>query len=124
MTRNELTQTVHQDVETRIREGVKAVIEQILEEEMSAHIGAARRERPPLRRDERNGHYERDLITPVGKVEQLRVPRARQGEFLTEVFDRYQLMTGNVEEAVLEMYPQASLLARSRLSPMRSQGCE
>jgi Transposase and inactivated derivatives len=106
MTRTELAETVHQDVETRIREGVKAVIEQILEEEMTAHIGAARRERSPVRRDERNGHYQRDLITPVGKVEQLRVPRARQGEFLTEVFDRYQRMTGNVEEAVLEMYLQ------------------
>jgi putative transposase len=106
MTRTELTEAVHQDVETRIRDGVKAVIEQILEEEMTSHIGAARRERSPLRRDERNGHYQRDLITPVGKVEQLRVPRARQGEFLTEVFDRYQRMTGNVEEAVLEMYLQ------------------
>jgi putative transposase len=106
MTRTELAETVHQDVETRIREGVKAVIEQILEEEMTAHIGAAPRERTPHRRGERNGHYERDLITPVGKVEQLRVPRSRQGEFLTEVFDRYQRMTGNVEEAVLEMYLQ------------------
>jgi putative transposase len=106
MTRTELAETIHQDVETRIREGVKAVIEQILEEEMSTYIGAAPRERTPLRRGERNGHYERDLITPVGKVEQLRVPRARQGEFLTEVFDRYQRMTGNVEEAVLEMYLQ------------------
>jgi putative transposase len=106
MTRTELTETIHQDVETRIREGVKAVIEQILEEEMTSHIGAAPRERTPHRRGERNGHYERDLITPVGKVEQLRVPRARQGEFLTEVFDRYQRMTGSVEEAVLEMYLQ------------------
>ena len=72
MTRTELTEAVHQDVETRVREGVKAVIEQILEEEMTSHIGAAPRERTPLRRGERNGHYERDLITPVGKVEQLR----------------------------------------------------
>jgi putative transposase len=87
MTRTELTETVHQDLETRIREGVKAVIEQILEQEMTSHIGAAPRKRIPLRRGERNGHYERDLITPVGKVEQLRVPRSRQGEFLTEVFD-------------------------------------
>lgn len=55
MTRAELVETVNQDAENRIREGVKAVIEQILEEEMTAHIGAARRERSPLRRDERNG---------------------------------------------------------------------
>jgi putative transposase len=97
MTRTELAEPVHQDVGTPIPEGVKAVIEQIIEEEMTSHIGAAPRERTPLRRGERNGHYERDLITPVGKVEQLRVPRSRQREFLTEVFDRYQRMTGNVE---------------------------
>ncbi|MFP5264082.1 MAG: transposase [Blastocatellia bacterium] len=90
MTGTELAETVHQDVETRIREGVKAVTEQILEEEMTSHIGAARREHSPLRRDERNGHYERDLITPVGRVEQLRVPRARQGEFLKKDIYAYQ----------------------------------
>ncbi len=73
---------------------------------MTDHIGAARRQRTSNRCGERNGHYERDLITPVGKLEQLRVSRARLGEFLTEVFDRYQCMTGNVEEAVLEMYLQ------------------
>ena len=106
MTRTEFAETVHRAVESRIREGVKAVIEQILEEEMTAHIGAARRARSPLRRDERNGHYQRGLITPVAKVEQPRLPRARQGEFLTEGFDRYQRMTGNAEEAVLEMYLQ------------------
>jgi transposase-like protein len=101
-----LGEAIHRGVETRIREGFKAIIEQILEEEMTSHIGAAPRERTTLRRGERNGHYERDLITPVGKVEHLRVARSRQGEFLTEVFDRYQRMTGNVEEAVLEMYLQ------------------
>jgi transposase-like protein len=42
----------------------------------------------------------------LGKIEQLHVPRDREGEFLTEVFERYQRMTGSVEEAVLEMYLQ------------------
>ena len=102
MTRTELAETIDQDVESRIRDGVKAVIEQILEKEMTLHLGAARRERSPGRRDERNGHDQRDLITPVGKVEQLRVPRARQGEFLTEVFDRYQVnWSGSVTDLAL-----------------------
>ena len=34
------------------------------------------------------------------------MPRDREGEFFTEVFERYQRMTGDVEEAVLEMYLQ------------------
>jgi putative transposase len=32
------------------------------------------------------------------------VPRDREGEFVTEVFERYKRMTGDVEEAILEMY--------------------
>lgn len=39
MTRTELAESLHKYVETRIREGVKAI------EEMTAHIGAARRKR-------------------------------------------------------------------------------
>jgi transposase-like protein len=34
----------------------------------------------------------------------LEVPRDREGEFVTEVFERYKRMTGDVEEAILEMY--------------------
>jgi putative transposase len=47
-----------------------------------------------------------DLITPAGRIAQLRVPRDREGTFLTEVFERYKRMTGEVEEAVLGMYLQ------------------
>jgi putative transposase len=43
-------------------------------------------------------------VTPAGKIERLEVPRDRKGEFVTEVFERYKRMTGDVEEAVLEMY--------------------
>ena len=32
------------------------------------------------------------------------MPRDREGEFITELFERYKRMTGDVEEAILEMY--------------------
>jgi putative transposase len=73
---------------------------------MTEHLAAGYRERTPSRRGERNGYYTRDLITPAGRIAQLRVPRDREGTFLTEVFARYKRMTGEVEEAVLEMYLQ------------------
>ena len=96
----------HNEVQRRIREGVKAVIEEVLEEEMAQQLQAKRRERVAGRRGERNGHYSRNLLTPSGLIEQLRVPRAREGPFLTEVFERYRRMNGSMEEAVLEMYLQ------------------
>lgn len=103
---NAVQADVQRDFDSRIRQGVRAVIEQILQEEMDEHLQARYRERTATRRGERNGSYTRDLVTPVGKIKQLQVPRDRAGEFLTEVFERYQRMTGNVEEAVLEMYLQ------------------
>jgi transposase-like protein len=92
------------NVEARIREGVKAVLEEVLQEEMTQHLEAGYRELTPTRRGERNGHYQRNLLTPAGKIERLEVPRDREGEFVTEVFERYKRMTGDVEEAILEMF--------------------
>jgi transposase-like protein len=83
---------------------IKAVLEEILQEEMTKHLNTAYREHTPARRGERNGHYQRNLVTPAGKIERLEVPRDHEGEFVTEVFDRYKRITGSVEEAVLEMY--------------------
>jgi putative transposase len=102
--KREFEHDVKLDVEARVRQGVKAVLEEVLEEEMTQHIGAGYRELTPTRRGERNGYYQRNLVTPVGKIERLEVPREREGEFVTEVFEHYKRMTGDVEEAVLEMY--------------------
>jgi putative transposase len=102
--KHEFEHDVKLDVEARVRQGVKAVLEEVLEDEMAEHLQAGYRELTPTRRGERNGYYQRNLLTPAGKIERLEVPRDREGEFVTEVFERYKRMTGDVEEAVLEMY--------------------
>ena len=104
LAQEEFEQAVKLDVEARVREGVKAVLEEVLQEEMSEHLNAGYRELTPTRKGERNGHYQRNLVTPAGKIERLEVPRDREGEFVTEVFERYKRIIGSVEEAVLEMY--------------------
>jgi putative transposase len=50
-----------------VRQGVKAVLEEVLEEEMAEHLKAGYRELTPTRRGERNGYYQRNLVTPAGK---------------------------------------------------------
>jgi putative transposase len=102
--KHEFEHNVKLDVEARVRQGVKAVLEEVLQEEMTQHLEAGYRELTPTRRGERNGYYQRNLVTPAGRIERLEVPRDREGEFVTEVFERYKRMTGDVEEAVLEMY--------------------
>jgi putative transposase len=59
---------------------------------------------PPPDAGSLGGYYQRNLLTPVGKIERLEVPRDREGEFVTELFERYKRMTGDVEETVVEMY--------------------
>jgi putative transposase len=102
--KHEFEHDVKLDVEARVRQGVKAVLEEVLQDEMTQHLEAGYRELTPTRRGERNGYYQRNLVTPVGKIERLEVPRDSEGEFVTEVFERYKRMTGDVEEAILEMY--------------------
>jgi putative transposase len=102
--RHEFEHDVKLDVEARVRQGVKSVLEEVLEEEMTQHLKAGYRELTPTRRGERNGRYTRNLVTPAGKIERLEVPRDREGEFVTELFERYKRMSGDVEEAILEMY--------------------
>ena len=100
-TKREFEDDVKLDVEARVRQGVKAVLEEVLEE-MTQHLQASYRELTPTRRGERNGRYFRNPITPAGKIERLEVPRDREGEFVTELFERYKGMSGDVEEAILE----------------------
>ena len=102
--KHEFEHEVKLDVEARVRQGVKAVLEEVLQDEMTQHLEAGYRELTPTRRGERNGYYQRNLITPAGKIERLEVPRDREGEFVTEVFERYKRMTGDFEEAILKMY--------------------
>lgn len=109
MKREELEETIKQDLETRVREGVKALFEQILEEEMTQHLGAAPYQRSPQRRGRRNGEYERDLVTGVGTIHQLTVPRDREGTFQTELFERYRRLTGSVEEEQVQAWRERPL---------------
>ena len=106
------------DVEAKVRQGVKAVLEEVLQEEMTQQLEAGYRELTTTRPGERNGHYTPNVVTPAGRIERLEVPRDREGEFVTELFERYKRMTGDLEEAVLEMYLSGiSVRKRSRVSP-------
>jgi transposase-like protein len=116
LTRDDLSQAASLAVGERIRSAVKAVLEEILDEEMAQHVGARHRERTETRSGERNGSYSRDLITPVGKIQQLRVPRDRDGTFTTAVFEEYHRSTGEVEDAILEMWLQG--VSQRRIAPI------
>ncbi len=83
---------------------VQVLIEHVMREELEECIGASWGECTPTRRGYRNGSYTRDLVTSTGRIEDLKVPRDRQGEFHTKVFERYGRYEPEVAEALTEMF--------------------
>jgi len=73
-------------------------------EELEQCVGAAWGESTPDRRGYRNGFYTRDLVTSTGRIEDLKVPRDREGEFHTQVFERYNRYEEEVAEGLTEMF--------------------
>src|SRR5689334_7655298 len=85
-----------------VRPIVQAVLQELLEAEMTDALGAAKGERTAARLGYRSGHYERNLTTRVGTLE-LRVPQDRQGRFSTQLFERYQRSEKALVAALAEM---------------------
>jgi len=93
----------HELLREKLREAVRYTLIQVLEAEVEAWIGAGIYERVPSRQDYRNGHYRRNLVTGVGEVEALPVPRTRKG-FKTQVFEQYQRRQAELDEAICDMF--------------------
>jgi len=83
---------------------VQILIEQVMREELEQCIGASWGECTPQRRGYRNGSYTRDLVTPTGRIEDLKVPRDREGAFHSQVFERYSRYEPEVAEALTQMF--------------------
>jgi putative transposase len=83
---------------------VQVLIEQVMREELEQCIGASWGEITPHRRGYRNGSYTRDLITSTGRIEDLNVPRDREGVFHSQVFERYSRYEPEVAEALTQMF--------------------
>src|SRR5688500_8131700 len=88
-----------------LRPLVQAVLQELLEAEMTEALGAEKGERTPERLGYRSGYYGRTLVTRVGKLE-LRVPQDRSGRFSTELFERYQRSERALVATLAEMYVQ------------------
>ena len=88
-----------------LKELLRGVLQEVLEQEMTEAAGAEKGERSAGRLGYRSGYYSRSLVTRVGKLE-LRVPQDRQGHFSTQPFERYQRSEKALVSALAEMYVQ------------------
>ncbi len=83
---------------------MRVLIEDVMREELENCVGAEWGECTPERKGYRNGYYTRDLVTKTGRIEDLSVPRDREGQFHTQVFERYGRYEPEIAEALTEMF--------------------
>jgi putative transposase len=88
-----------------VRRLLETVVQRVLDEELTAFLGAEAYERSDARQGHRNGYKPRQLKTRVGTLELL-VPKDREGRFRTELFERYQRSEKALLLAIAEMYVQ------------------
>jgi putative transposase len=97
-------QEFHQHLRALAQSAVRTVLELVMREELDAFIGAAWGECSPKRKGYRNGSYTRDLATATGRLEDLNVPRDREGQFHTQAFDRYSRYEPHIAEGLTQMF--------------------
>jgi putative transposase len=102
-TDTQMAQEVLLDDAGFLAEVVQRVLQELLEAEMTEHVGAAPYERAAGRKGHRNGHKPRALRTRVGTLNLL-VPQDREGTFSTRLFARYQRNEKALCLALMEMY--------------------
>lgn len=71
---------------TAIGEIVQVALQELIEAELTAKIGADPGERSPFRTAQRNGHRPKLVSTPAGDVE-LGIPKLRKGSFFPELLE-------------------------------------
>ncbi len=94
----------HQHLRTLAQSAVRMVLELVMREELDAFIGAAWGECSPNRRGYRNGTYTRDLVTSTGRLEEIKVPRDREGQFHTQAFERYSRYEPHIAQGLTQMF--------------------
>jgi transposase-like protein len=91
------------DMTDKIRSSLEWVLQQLIEAEATAFIGAARHERTDTRIAQRNGHRPRLLATPAGDVE-LGIPKLREGAFFPSLLERRRRIDRALYAVVMEAW--------------------
>jgi putative transposase len=77
------------EMEDRMVLAAKRLLEGAFEEEMLEHLQATWYGRNPDRVDYRNGYRTRSLVTRIGLIKELRVPRSRRGLYESRILPEY-----------------------------------
>lgn len=88
------------DLRPELLAAVKTILEATMEDELTAEVVATRYERTPWRTDLRNGSYHRTLVTELGAITDLAVPRRRLVPYRPSFLARAARRTATVDEVL------------------------
>ncbi len=88
------------DLRPELREAVKTILEATMEDELTAELVARRYERRHGRLDHRNGGYHRTLVTELGAITDLRIPRRRLVPYRPSFLRRAARRTSVVDDVL------------------------
>jgi transposase-like protein len=91
------------DLTDPIRSSLEWVLQQLIEAEATAFIGAAPHERTSTRTTQRNGHRPRLVSTTAGDLE-LKIPKLRTGSFFPSLLERRRRIDRALFAVVMEAY--------------------
>jgi transposase-like protein len=92
------------DLKGQTLRALQRLLETTMDIELQDLIGARRWAHAPSRKAHRNGCYHRTLLTSLGWMGKLRVPRLRSGRMVWRSLKAYQRRTPDVDKSVLEMF--------------------
>ncbi len=101
-----------------IPELARHVLQQLIELEVAAVIGADRHERTEERQGYRNGYRQRSLTTQVGDIDLL-IPKLRAGSFLPSILEPRR----RVDQALYAVIMEAYINGVSTRLPGRRPAC-
>lgn len=89
------------DLKSRLKDFLEESMITELEESMICVEPYVRSE---TRKNQRNGFYFRSLVTVYGLIDELKVPRPRQGGFTPKVFKKYERREKKINQLIEECY--------------------
>ena len=92
------------DLRPELLEAVRTILETTMEDELAAELVAGRYERTPWRTDLRNGAYHRTLVTELGAITDLRVPRRRLVPYRPSFLARAARRTTTVDDVLRQAF--------------------
>jgi putative transposase len=88
------------DLRPELLEAVKTILEATMEDELTAQVMADRYQRTEIRLDHRNGIYRRMLVTELGAITDLAVPRRRLVPYRPSFLARAARRTATVDDVL------------------------